>query len=224
MHSEDTESRRAAFGDLTTGYWRPSYQYLRLHWHLTAEDAEDVVQSFFATAFEKQYLEKYDATQARFRTFLRVCLDRFVQNTQKTERAAKRGGGATLLSLDFPGAERDLASLPPVIGDAERFFHDETVRALFNRAVDAMRRRLADEQRLALFAVFELHDLQPDRDTSYASIARALNLTVAQVTNHLHAARRLFRTCALAELRAISATDAEYRDDARALFGADVDA
>ena len=87
-----------------------------------------------------------------------------------------------------------------------------------------MRRRLADEQRLALFAVFELHDLQPDRDTSYASIARALNLTVAQVTNHLHAARRLFRTCALAELRAISATDAEYRDDARALFGADVDA
>jgi RNA polymerase sigma factor (sigma-70 family) len=223
VQSDDTDSRRAAFGDLTTGYWRPAYQYLRLHWHLSAEDAEDVVQSFFATAFEKQYLEKYDASQARFRTFLRVCLDRFVQNTQKSERAAKRGGGATILSLDFPGAERDLASLPTVIGDAERFFHDETVRALFARAVDALRRRLADEERDTVFAVFEQHDLQPTADTSYASIARALNVTVTQVTNHLHTARRLCRECALAELRAISATDAEYRDEARALFGAEVE-
>lgn len=222
MHSRDTESRRAAFGDLTNGYWQPSYKYLRLHWHLSAEDAEDAVQSFFATAFEKQYLEKYDASQARFRTFLRVCLDRFVQNTHKAERAAKRGGGVTLLSLDFPGAERDLASLPTTPADAERFFHDETVRALFARAVDALRQSCAASGRQAVFAVFERHDLQPDSTTTYASIAQALSLSVSQVTNHLHQARRLFREAALAELRAISATDAEYRDDARSLFGAEV--
>jgi DNA-directed RNA polymerase specialized sigma24 family protein len=223
VRSDDVESRRAAFGDLTAGYWRPSYTYLRLHWHLAAEDAEDVVQSFFAAAFEKQYLEKYDPAQARFRTFLRVCLDRFVQNTQKADRAAKRGGGATLLSLDFPGAERDLASMPTVAGDAERFFHDETVRALFGRAVDALRKQCAADGRDAVFAVFARHDLQPTSDTSYATIARDLSLTVSQVTNHLHTARRLFRETALAELRAISATDAEYRDDARSLFGADVE-
>ena len=223
VHSHDAESRRAAFGDLTTGYWRPSYKYLRLHWRLSAEDAEDAVQSFFVTAFEKQYLEKYDASQSRFRTFLRVCLDRFVQNTKKSERAAKRGGGVALLSLDFPDAERDIASMPAAQGDAERFFHDETVRALFGRAVDQLRHTCTSTGRDAVFAVFAQHDLQPGATTTYATIAHALGLSVAQVTNHLHLARRLFREAALNELRAISATDAEYRDDARALFGAEVD-
>lgn len=224
VQSDDADARRAAFGDLTAGYWQPSYKYLRLRWRLPAHEAEDMVQSFFAAAFEKQYLEKYDARQARFRTFLRVCLDRFVQNVQKSDRAAKRGGGSALLSLDFPGAERELASLPGAVSDAERFFHDETVRALFSRAVDALRRRCRADDRDTVFAVFERHDLRPADDASYAEVARDLSLTVAQVTNYLHLARRLFREAALAELRAISATDAEFRDDARALFGAEVDA
>jgi DNA-directed RNA polymerase specialized sigma24 family protein len=222
VRTDDADVRRAAFGDLTTGYWQPSYKYVRLHWKLPAAHAEDIVQSFFAAAFEKQYLEKYDATQARFRTFLRVCLDRFVQNAQKADRAAKRGGGVAVVPLDFSGAERDLASTSAP-GDAERFFHDETVRALFVRAVDRLRAHCAAAHRDAVFAVFERHDLRPEIATTYAVIARELSMSVAQVTNHLHAARRLFRDAALAELRAISATDAEYRDDARALFGAEVE-
>ena len=32
---------------MTEGYWRPSYQYLRLRWHLDGQDAEDAVQAFF---------------------------------------------------------------------------------------------------------------------------------------------------------------------------------
>lgn len=223
VRSHDADARHAAFGDLTTGYWQPSYKYLRRQWRLPPDEAEDVVQSFFTAAFEKQYLEKYDPAQARFRTFLRVCLDRFVQNSQKADRAAKRGGGVTVLSLDFPGAERDLASVPHVISDAERFFHDETVRALFGRAVDALRRECAADGKETTFAVFERHDLQPESHTTYATIAADLALSVAQVTNYLHDARRRFRAAALAELRAISATDAEYRDDARALFGAEVE-
>ena len=108
--------RHAAFGDLAEGYWRPSYHYLRLQWRLSPEAAEDGVQAFFTVAFEKGYLEKYEPAKARFRTFLRVCLDRFVQR----------------LSLDFPGAERELAERAVAdLGDPDRFFRDETIRALF---------------------------------------------------------------------------------------------
>jgi hypothetical protein len=42
------------------------------------------------------------------------------------------------------------------------------------------------------------------------------------VTNHLHAARRQFREIALDHLRAISATEDEFRREARDLFGIDV--
>lgn len=218
----DADARRLAFGDLAAGYWRASYHYLRLQWRLTPADAEDAVQAFFTAAFEKHYLERFDPAQARFRTFLRTCLDRFVQNLRKADRAAKRGGGVTLLSVDFAGAEREIPSLPPVIGDAERFFHDETVRALFARAVDRIRREFSTSGRDAVMAVFERHDLAPASGTTYASIAAELSLSVAQVTNYLHQARAALRVAALDELRAISASDREFEDDARALFGAEV--
>jgi len=220
VRSRDADIRRLAFGDLAGGYWRAAYHYLRLQWHLSTEDAEDAVQAFFTTAFEKQYLEKFDPAKARFRTFLRTCLDRFAQNTLKAERAAKRGGGAQTLSLDFAGAERELSGLPHIIGDAERFFHDETIRALFTRAVDRIRRDFERTGRTQVSAVFERHDLAPGPDTTYATIAAELSISVAQVTNHLHAARQAFREAALEELRAISASDEDFHDDARALFGA----
>src|SRR5688572_29225297 len=125
VRSADDDIRREAFGDLAAGYWKPSYHYLRLQWRLTAAEAEDAVQGFFTAAFEKQYLERFDPGQAKFRTFLRVCLDRFVQNLRKTAAAGKRGGAVALLSLDFPGAERELDDLAAAIDDPDRFFHDE---------------------------------------------------------------------------------------------------
>ncbi len=223
IQTGDPDVRRAAFGDLSEGYWRPSYHYLRLHWRLPAAAAEDLVQAFFTAAFEKQYVERYDPAKAKFRTFLRLCLDRFVQNHQKAERAEKRGGGQPHLSLDFPDAERELAAIAVQDRrDVDRFFHDETVRALFARTVDAMQRAYDTEGKDIIFRVFERHDLRPSADVTYASVAREFNLTPAQVTNYLHAARRRFREQTLVNLRALVGTDEEFRDEARELFGLEI--
>ena len=117
------------------------------------------MQAFFATAFEKQYVERYDPAQSKFRTFLRVCLDRFVQNLRKAAAADKRGGGVALLSLDFPGAEREMDDMATAIADPDRFFHDETVRFLFARAVASLQAACVDAGRDVVFRVFERHDL-----------------------------------------------------------------
>jgi RNA polymerase sigma factor (sigma-70 family) len=223
VRSQDAAVRRLAFDDLARAYWKPAYHYLRLHWNLSPEAAEDAVQAFFTTAFEKQYLERYDVEKARFRTFLRVCLDRFAQNLRKADAAARRGGGAMHLSLDFPGAEQELTQIPgATVSDAERFFHDETVRFLFGRVVDSMKSLLEREGRGVVYRVFEQHDLSPKSETTYATVAEAVGLPVTQVTNHLHAARRRFRELALEHLRAMSGSDDEFRRDARELFGLDV--
>jgi DNA-directed RNA polymerase specialized sigma24 family protein len=223
IRSGDDDVRQVAFGDLADGYWKPSYHYLRLHWRLSPEAAEDAVQAFFTVAFEKSYIERYDPTKAKFRTFLRVCLDRFVQNLKKAESAGRRGGGSPHLSLDFPGAERELDAVSSANSpDLDRFFHDETVRFLFARAVESLRDRSARDGRDVIYRVFELHDLQPTANTTYATVAAELDLTTSQVTNHLHAARRQFRELALEHLRAISATEDEFRREARELFGLDV--
>ena len=223
IRSGDADVRRTAFGDLAAGYWRPSYHYLRLHWRLSAEAAEDAVQAFFTVAFEKGYVEKYDPAKAMFRTFLRTCLDRFVQNLQKAERAEKRGGGVERLSLDFPGAERELAQLSAGdMRDLDRFFRDEMIRALFARTLEDLQRACDADGKSIVFRVFERHDVSPTSGVSYASVAREFDLTVAQVTNYLHAARRRFRETALGHLRGLCGTDEEFQHEARDLFGLEV--
>ncbi|MEO7274803.1 MAG: hypothetical protein ABIX28_06395, partial [Vicinamibacterales bacterium] len=98
--------RRQAFGDLVEGYWKPVYTHLRLTWRLDPDEAQDATQGFFAAAFEKAWLERFDPGQARFRTFLRICADRFVQHGRAAAAATKRGGDVHLVALDFAGAER----------------------------------------------------------------------------------------------------------------------
>ncbi len=222
IRSGDPEVRHGAWADLAEGYWRPSYHYLRLHWRLAPDDAEDIVQGFFTTAFEKGYLESYDPAKARFRTFLRTCLDRFFQNQRKMSSAQKRGGGVETLSLDFPGAERDLDRLSADLSDVDAFFRTETIRALMTATAADLRRALEAEDKLVVYRAFELHDLS-EGEPSYAAVATALSIPVSQVTNHLHQARRRFRDLALARLRSLVGTDEEFLEEARALFGVEVD-
>lgn len=219
IRSGDATVRHGAFGDLVTGYWRPSYHYLRLHWQLSPDEAEDVIQAFFTVAFEKGYLEKFDPSKARFRTFLRTCLDRFLQNQRKSETALKRGGGAETLSLDFPGAEQELPQVSTDLRDLDRFFRDEVIRALFTRTVDELREQLTREGKARVFETFQRHDLADDDDRSYARVAAAMSIPVTTVTNDLHAARSRFRQIALAHLRTLVGTDEEFRHEARQLFG-----
>jgi len=54
-----------------------------------------------------------------------------------------------------------------------------------------------DRREHDVFQVFERHDLAPSPDVSYAGFAHDLSLSVSQVTNYLHAARRRFRELAL---------------------------
>jgi DNA-directed RNA polymerase specialized sigma24 family protein len=215
--------RRQAFGDLVVAYWKPAYKYLRLRWRLLPEDAEDVTQGFFAVAFEKEYLAGFDPAKGRFRTFLRVCLDRFAHKAHKARQAQKRGGGARVLSLDFAGAEGELRALDPADPkDLDHFFRQEMVRELFARALADVREALDAEGKQVQFRVFERYDLEPSDALTYGDLATEFGIPVTQVTNYLAAVRRRFRERALAHLRAASGTDEEFHADARELFGIDV--
>lgn len=218
LGSADADVRRDAFNQFATGYWKPVYQYLRLKWNLAGDDAADATQAFLATAFAKEWLGRFDPAQARFRTFLRVCVDRFVMNRQKAEAAQRRGGTAEVVPLDFPAAERELAARAGP-SDVERLFEDEVVRELMTRALAAVRAECEQAGKLVPLRVFERYDLDPPDGLTYADVAREFAIPVTQVTNHLAAVRRIFRARALEELRAISGTDEEFRADARALFG-----
>jgi RNA polymerase sigma-70 factor (ECF subfamily) len=212
--------RRRAFDDLVTGYWKPAYKYVRIRWRLVPQDAEDVVQGFFAIAFEKDYLAAFDPAKGRFRTFLRVCLDRYAGKARQAAHAQKRGGGRPPLGLDFVGAEGELRSLDPADPhDPDQYFRQELIRDLFTRALADVRDALLAEGKEIAFRVFERYDLGPTDGRTYAAVAAEFGIPVTQVTNYLAATRRRFRERALAHLRALSGTDQEFQADARDLFG-----
>jgi hypothetical protein len=58
---------------------------------------------------------------------------------------------------------------------------------------------------------------------SYARLAEQFNLTTTQVTNYLAAVRRNFREHALDSLRGLCGSDAEFKREARELFGMELD-
>jgi DNA-directed RNA polymerase specialized sigma24 family protein len=220
--SPDPGERERGFADIVAAYWKPVYKYVRLKWREDNEGAKDATQGFFARAFEKGWFSGYDPGKGSFRTFLRTCLEGFLANERKAAGRRKRHPGAPLLSLDFESVEGELAGHP---GDKspEEVFHDEFARAVFSSAVEELRRELAARGSDLAFRVFERYDLDPDPDDppSYASLARALDTTESRVTNALHAARREFRRIVLGRLRALTGSDAEYRDEARRLLGRD---
>jgi DNA-directed RNA polymerase specialized sigma24 family protein len=221
LRADDAASRREAFGDLVEGYWKAAYKYLRLQWRLADDEAEELTQAFFSDAFQKEWLSRYEPEKARFRTFVRLCLDRFVMNSRQSAARVKRGGAVQTLSLDFPGAEAELSGYAPGARvDPDEVFRQEFIRDLFDRAVSAVRAEYAGRVHLALF---ERYDIEAAEGVSYASLAREFGLTAAQVTNHLAQVRRSFRTHALRALDALCGTDDEFRREARELFGLEVE-
>lgn len=221
--SVDDETRRIAFASIIDAYWKPAYKYLRVKWSLDPDAAADLTQEFFTTALEKEVLERYDPARARFRTYLRLCLDGFAGNTRKAEQRLKRGGGVTIVPLDFESAEGEIRQHEPAVdADVDDLFYREWVRALLERSVADLKRHAEDAGRPVMFEVFSRYDLvdDPDARPKYTDIARALNLTPATVTNHLAAMRKQFRAIVLERLRELTSSDEEWEAEAARLFGA----
>ena len=230
IRDQDPDTRRAAFGDLVEGYWKPVYKHLRVTWQLDAEEARDLTQAFFADAFQKAWLERFEPEKARFRTFVRVCADRFVMNARQSRSRLKRGGGVETVVLDFDTADREIlasrAAPRPALSLSEgpdEYFHQEFVRALFERTLDAVRTECHATGRAVHFQIFERYDVAPGEAVSYAQLATEFGLTSTQVTNYLAAARRSFRTHALEALAGLCGSRAELRREARELFGVEVE-
>jgi RNA polymerase sigma factor (sigma-70 family) len=220
--SGDEQTRQVALATIIEAYWKPVYKYLRLKWSLGPEEAADLTQEFFTSTLEKEVVEKYNPARARFRTYLRLCLDGFASNARKAERRLKRGGGVQLVPLDFETAEGEMVSHEPsVAADVDELFYREWVRALLERSVADLKRHADESGRPVMFEVFTRYDLAGESEArpTYTEIARALNLTSATVTNHLAAMRRQFRQIVLDRLRELTSSEEEWEAEAARLLG-----
>ena len=223
VRSGNPEERARALEAVIAAYWRPVQRHVATRWRESDEDSRDLAQGFFAAALEKGWLARFEPERGRFRTYLLTCLDGYVARERRARRRLKRGGAAAFVPLETRGEDGETRELPLPDGtDLEAEFQREWARSLFALAVEELRARCAANGRAVAFSLFERYDIEgadgPDRP-SYAELAAQHGLPVTQVTNHLHWARRELRKAVLEKLREITASEEEFRAEARALLG-----
>jgi RNA polymerase sigma factor (sigma-70 family) len=213
-------TRKQGFERLVAAYWRPIYVYLRLRHRCADSDARDLTQSFFAQWWEQNTMAVFDPARARFRTFVRLCVDRHVVDHKRSEGAKKRGGEWEQVDVDVAQLERDAALIDPALSsDPERLFEAEWVRSLLQQALLELHAKYTSASRELDLALFDEYDLASGERPSYADLAARHGVPVTTVTNRLAAVRRSLRATLSGSLRELTATEEEYRDEAHRIFG-----
>ena len=221
--SAHVEERQRALDLLIGVYWKPVYKYIRLHWKKDNEAAKDLTQEFFMRLIERGLLDRFDPTRARLRTYLRVCVDGLVMNEDKAAQRLKRGGDNAFLPLDFESAEQELIHLQVAADDAEKLFAREFARSLFGIALERLRCECAQKGKNLHFQLLEFYDVEEGgKELTYGEVARRFAIKPTDVTNYLAYARREFRRVVLEELRAMTASEDEFRHEAHTLLGVEL--
>ena len=188
--SYDPVSREALSG-LCESYWYPLYAYVRRRGY-DRSTAQDLTQGFFAQLLEKKCLKEADPERGRFRAFLITSLKHYVANEWDKERAQKRGGGQTLLSLDFDNAEGLYQLEPADEITPEEIYNRRWALTQVERAINELREEMIKMGHPERFEALKGFLTGESEETPYAQVAESLGLNEGAVRTAVHRMRRRF--------------------------------
>ena len=215
---DSTPESRQALAELCAAYWYPLYAFVRRKGNQPAE-AQDLTQSFFAELLEKERLQLADQTRGRFRSFLLASLQHFLLNRARDARAAKRGGGKPLLTLDFVQGEERYRREPAHQLTAERIFERRWATELLEKTIVKLREEFASANKLAVFEQLAPH-LGGDQGASYEQIATQLGMTEGAIKVAMHRLRKRCRELLRSEIAQTVSTVDDVDEELRTLFRA----
>jgi RNA polymerase sigma-70 factor (ECF subfamily) len=211
-----TEAREA-LAELCRAYWYPLYAFVRRQGH-GPDDAQDLVQGFFASLLERDGLAALDRDRGRFRSFLRAACAHYLSNRRDHDRALKRGGDRAIVSIDTAEAEGRYGREPAHDLDAERLFERRWAMTLLERAVVRLRAEMDRAGKAPLFDRLQPALAGEPGADRYATIARALGTTEAAVKAAATRLRRRYREVLREEIARTVADPAAIDEEVRSLF------
>ena len=204
----DSAEALGALERLCRAYWYPLYVYVRRQGYST-EDAQDLTQGFFQKLLRKDYLTKTDPDKGRFRAFLIASLKHYLADQRDWERAAKRGGGRAVLSLDAEEAE-DRYRLEPVDSmTPERLYERRWALTSLEQARRRLREEFVAAGKIDLYDYLKAVESGDGQPASYAVAGRRLGLSEGAIKS---AALRLRRRYGELLRQEISQTVARVSD------------
>jgi RNA polymerase sigma-70 factor (ECF subfamily) len=212
----------AALEYLCSTYWYALYAYVRRQGH-SKEDAEDLVQGFFARLLSKNDLAGLSSDKGKFRAFLLASLKHFLANEWDRASRQKRGAGVQPLSLDWHDAhsryECDAADhLSP-----DKLFDRAWAVALLERVLTRLREENVAAGKLALFEQLKGFLSLGKNTVPYADAARAAGLSEAAARVAVHRLRRRYRELLREEVAQTLSRSDQVEEEMGALLGAFAD-
>lgn len=207
-------SRKDILNYLIKAYWKPLYCYARRKGH-TAEDAQDLVQGFFAVCIERGFFARADRKKARFRTFLRVSFDNFAKNVKRAENAKSRKPAKGIISLDeVMAADDEKYPLEPRVDETpEDVFNRIWARELMLRVLRMFKESCRDAGSDTRWHIFNLRIIRPSLEggtpPSLEDLARQFDLTPKQAANRLLVARRGYQRLLRETIRIYAVSEEE---------------
>ncbi len=208
-----------ALGQLCRIYWFPLYAYVRRRGHSKA-DAEDSVQAFFARFLAKNYLEGLSAERGRFRAFLLASLKNFLINEWKKSQRLKRGGGDTVLSLDWETADTKFQVADSTEPSPDKAFDREWAVTLLATVIERLRAEWDDDGKATQFEALKIFLTAGKGAVAHADVARSLGMDEGAVRVVVHRLRKRYRELLRDEIAHTLADPAQVDEEMRALFGA----
>jgi RNA polymerase sigma factor (sigma-70 family) len=182
----------AALARLCQTYWGPVYAFIRKKGH-SREEAEDLVQGFFARFLEKNFVSRANRNRGRFRSFLMTSVQHYLHDAHDRATRAKRGGACKLISLDASLVEKECADLLRDSDDPAVTFERRWASAILDQV---MKRLASEHQESGRRKVFE--ELQPhlwgeSEAAPYSELSARLGLSAVNLRVLGHRMRQRFR-------------------------------
>jgi RNA polymerase sigma-70 factor (ECF subfamily) len=210
---------REALAALCQAYWYPLYAYARRRLP-SAHDAQDQTQAFFAELLEKDYLQAADPRRGKFRSFLLTAFKHFLSRQRERAGAQKRGGGRSLVSLDFRDGERRYGLEPADPATPETVYERRWALAILEQALARLRQEMTDAGKGKQFECLKGALEGEGPLETHAQIAGQLGLSEQAVKVAAHRLRRRYQELLRAEIAQTVTTPEEVEDELRDLFAA----
>jgi len=213
----DPQRQQAALEELCRAYWEPLYAYLR-RLGQSPHDAQDVTQGFLVHLLQNRGLQGLRPEGGKFRSFLLTSLKNYLADVRDRDRAAKRGGGQVVLSLDHEVAETHFASEAATEPAPEHLFDRRWAATLINRAFTRLQEEFTAAGKTVQFHGLSVFLGAEGSAEEYDALAARLGLTRGAVAVAVHRLRQRYRDLVRAEIAHTVTTQTEVDDEMRYLL------
>jgi RNA polymerase sigma factor (sigma-70 family) len=225
LEAQDADSgvRDRALEQICRSYWLPIYAFARSQ-GLAPADAEDLTQNVLSDLLDKGAFARIDADKGKLRSFLRVATKNAIRDDWRKATRQKRGGGATVLSLDYEEAERHCAAVALAAVDdqsPDRIFDRHWGMNLLDKTMERLEAAYTGEGKAELFAAVKGVLGHLDRNSpSHQDLAAQLGMTGGAVRVAVHRLRKRYRRILKEEIAQTLENESEeaVEDELRYIF------